>query len=215
MQFRRDSIRFISKLSDMVLIIICFIIALLLSKFNYNFPFRIYLLILFQIIIWLFSAYLIKLYEELRSRKFSFEFILIFKMVSIQAVTLIVLLFITKIVASRILVLYYVGTLLILSIVQKYFARRFLIKLRLKGRNLRSLLIIGAGKVGREFYDTIKKNPHFGYHLIGFLDDNPSPDINGKYIGPISALEILLNKVQIDYVIVTLPNYAFAKIEEI
>jgi putative colanic acid biosynthesis UDP-glucose lipid carrier transferase len=93
--------------------------------------------------------------------------------------------------------------------------RRFFIKLRLKGRNLRSLLIIGAGKVGREFYNTIKKNPHFGFQLIGFLDDNPIPDMNGRYIGPISELEKLLNKVQVDYVIVALPNYAFAKIEEV
>lgn len=215
MQFHRTSIRFFSEFIDAIIIFVSFILALVLNGHNLDFSIREYFLIFSQIIIWFFSAGFIKLYDEFRSRNFSFELILIIKMVTFQALTLIILLFVFRYDASRILVLYYVGMMLIFSMIYKYLSRRFFIKLRLKGRNLRSLLIIGAGQVGKKFYDTVKENPHFGYKIIGLLDDKRPANMDGEYIGPLSELEKLLNEVQIDNVIVALPNYAHAKVEEI
>jgi len=75
--------------------------------------------------------------------------------------------------------------------------------------------MIGAGDVGKEFYETIKSSPHFGYRLIGFLDDEEKPFLNGKYLGKISELDNLLGTREIDNVIIALPNYAVEKIEEV
>jgi len=42
---------------------------------------------------------------------------------------------------------------------------------RLNKRNLRHVLIIGTNERARKFGDKISKNPEFGYHLIGFADN--------------------------------------------
>jgi len=77
------------------------------------------------------------------------------------------------------------------------------------------MLIIGAGQVGLRFYNKIQSNPHFGYNVLGFLDDVTPKNLNGEYIGPISELENVLNEFKVDNVIVALPNYAMKKIEEV
>jgi putative colanic acid biosynthesis UDP-glucose lipid carrier transferase len=77
------------------------------------------------------------------------------------------------------------------------------------------MLIVGAGPVGQQFYNLIEKHPHFGYKLVGFLDDSIKPSINGKYLGKINQLEMVLEKESVDDVIVALPNYASDKISDI
>jgi putative colanic acid biosynthesis UDP-glucose lipid carrier transferase len=168
-----------------------------------------------QIVVWFFSASFLRYYDDFRLSNFSIELVTIIKIVSIQALNLTIALFTLNYDNSRDFILYYVGMILILSIADRFFIRSIFIRLRLEGRNLRSLLIIGAGEVGKKFYDTIKKNPQFGYNVIGFLDDNLKTDIDDKYIGPLSELENILNKVQIDHIVITLPNYAHAKVDEI
>ena len=37
----------------------------------------------------------------------------------------------------------------------------------------RRILIVGAGKMGRELRQQFSRNPHFGMHFVGFLDDDP------------------------------------------
>jgi len=86
---------------------------------------------------------------------------------------------------------------------------------RKKGKNLRSLLIIGAGEVGKDFYDALVFNPQFGYRLVGFLDDKSKTFLNGKYLGKIDDLDSVLFRHQIDDVIIALPNYAMERIESV
>lgn len=50
--------------------------------------------------------------------------------------------------------------------------RIYLKKLRGKGRNFRSIVILGAGRNGVELAKTIKKDPTFGFNLLGYFDDN-------------------------------------------
>jgi putative colanic acid biosynthesis UDP-glucose lipid carrier transferase len=98
---------------------------------------------------------------------------------------------------------------------EKFVLRRILNFIRRRGRNLRSLLIIGAGKIGRQFYSEIITNQHFGYKLLGFVDDRIQADMNGEYAGPISELDTILESKNVDDVIIALPNYAFSKIKEV
>ena len=75
---------------------------------------------------------------------------------------------------------------------EKFLFRNFLNLLRKKGRNLRNLLIVGAGEVGNSFYDLTLKNPHFGYTIIGFLDDIKKEELNGTYLGKFMSLIMYL-----------------------
>lgn len=65
------------------------------------------------------------------------------------------------------------------------------------------------------FYSTIVTNPHFGYRLVGFLDDQPKDTLNGQYLGPVHGLERVLAEKPVDDVVVALPTYATDRIDEI
>lgn len=45
---------------------------------------------------------------------------------------------------------------------------------RRRSRPLRPVIIYGAGEAGRTLAREILKNPHLGYDLLGFIDDNPN-----------------------------------------
>jgi putative colanic acid biosynthesis UDP-glucose lipid carrier transferase len=75
------------------------------------------------------------------------------------------------------------------------------------------LLIIGAGNLGYKFSESIANKVHFGYNVIGFLDDEPKPYLDGKYLGNIDELNKVLSSKHVDDVIIALPNYAEEKFD--
>ncbi|NMB82290.1 MAG: hypothetical protein GYA14_10775, partial [Ignavibacteria bacterium] len=216
----RTYLHFSRQLLDYLLIIISFIISGYFSTtdilfFKQNQLNELFLM-LTLIITWYLSSSYTKLYDEFRSRNFSFEMIILFKNILIQLISVIVIIFVIKeIKYSRLFVLYYIFSLFILLLTQKYLLNQFLKYLRLQGRNVRSILIIGAGKVGQQFYNSIIENPHFGYNVMGFLDDSRVNFSNGLYLGPVDSLKNILRENSIDNVIVALPNYASDKIRQV
>jgi len=53
------------------------------------------------------------------------------------------------------------------------FALRFMLRqTRIRGRNLRNVLIVGTSKRALEFADKIQGNPELGYQVIGFADEH-------------------------------------------
>lgn len=156
------------------------------------------------------------LYDEFRARDYSFELIAVFKNVLIQVIGCILVLFIVKDTSlSRSFVLIYAAGLILALPIEGYALRKLLYFLRKRGRNLRHLLLVGAGEVGMSFYSTIVTNPHFGYRLVGFLDDQPKDTLNGQYLGPVHGLERVLAEKPVDDVVVALPTYATDRIDEI
>jgi putative colanic acid biosynthesis UDP-glucose lipid carrier transferase len=123
------------------------------------------LLIIFSVFNWLFIAHVLKVYDDFRSRNFSYEIIPFIKAVILQSIGLIVILFILKYSVARIAIVYFSALFVTLGIAQKFLVRRILDYLRRRGRNRRNLLIIGAGEVGKQFYETVVDNPHFGYNI--------------------------------------------------
>jgi len=99
--------------------------------------------------------------------------------------------------------------------VTRWIFRLVLDHLRKRGKNSRSLVIIGAGEIGTQFYNQVMNNPNFGYRVFGVLDDFEKPHMNGDYLGEISKLDSILTENQIDDVIVALPNYATEKLQEV
>lgn len=214
MRLQRQSLLIIRIYADVFVLFVSAFFATLMSLH----PFKIHnshlLLFVSLLFIFLFSGKATNLYDEFRSRNFSFELVSILKNVLIQSLSAIVILFFLKDQSlSRTFVVVYSTILFILLGLEKYAFRSILEILRKRGRNLRSVLIIGAGNIGRQFYDSIKGNPHFGYKLLGFLDDEKKPYLNGQYLGPISNLEAIYQKHSIDDIIIALPNSATEKID--
>ena len=58
-----------------------------------------------------------------------------------------------------------VAFVLLVSI--RFFKRKLLKQFRLRGRNLRSVVVIGAGKRGQKIVKLIKETPEIGYHFAG------------------------------------------------
>jgi exopolysaccharide biosynthesis polyprenyl glycosylphosphotransferase len=83
--------------------------------------------------------------------------------------------------------------------------RKLLKEFRLHGRNLRSVVVIGAGRRGQEIVKLIKENPEIGYKFAGFVDDLNTP----KTIGRLSEISRVLAENVIDEVIICLPVKTF------
>ena len=87
----------------------------------------------------------------------------------------------------------------------RLFKRNLLSQFRLHGRNLRSVVVIGAGARGQKIVKLIKKNPEIGYQFVGFVDDLEVPHILGK----LEQIEQILAENVIDEVIICLPIKSF------
>lgn len=218
MQIYRTSLYLLRITIDIIIIITAFIISAHLSYSEFIFfkNTNSQFLLLALLIIWFFTSKNSDIYDEFRSRNFSFEVIAVIKNIIILiASSMIILFLLREYHLERYFIISFSIMLLLLLITEKIFFRSILNYLRKKGRNLRSLLIIGAGEVGKNFYDLTLSNPHFGYNILGFLDDKPKTFLNGQYLGKINELDNILTTKNVDDVIITLPNYATEKIEEV
>ena len=79
--------------------------------------------------------------------------------------------------------------------------RRMLREFRLHGRNLRSVVVIGAGERGQKIVDLIKTNPQLGYQFAGFVDDLNTANRLGK----LDDIKKVLAENVIDEVFMCLP----------
>ncbi len=176
---------------------------------------NIYILIVVGVV-WYMSARSVGLYDEFRSRDFSIEFVVLIKSLTIHLIGFVFVLFLLKeIVLTREFVLVYASMSLFVLGGEKFVQRYIIEQVRLRGKNLRNVLIVGAGYAGRKFRNSIKKNPHFGYTFIGYLDEKPRPILNGEYLGRIDDIEKVLAKKHVDDVIIALPPSSNNSIERV
>jgi len=71
----------------------------------------------------------------------------------------------------------------------------------------RDILIIGAGRTGEKFYSAVSNNPVYGYHVIGFLDDNViASKVRPMILGKLGDLEKITATRQVDEVVIALPK---------
>ncbi|MCB0834422.1 MAG: undecaprenyl-phosphate glucose phosphotransferase [Bacteroidetes bacterium] len=173
-------------------------------------------LLLALLVVWFFSSRNTALYDDFRTTNFSFEVVAVLKNTLIQTISCVCILFLMKdITLSRTFVLVYTTSSFFIVTFERFAFRKILIFMRRRGRNLRQIVIVGAGEVGKDFYDSIMLNPHFGYVLVGFLDDEQKTFLNGKYLGTIDDLDQVLTENVVDDVIVALPNHATKRLEQV
>jgi exopolysaccharide biosynthesis polyprenyl glycosylphosphotransferase len=102
------------------------------------------------------------------------------------------------------------GGFILLFTTLSHLGNRYLSRwMRRKGYGTRRILLVGAGEISRTIMRTLLAQPDLGYHVLGFLDDNPEKGQRnlGPFpgLGPIDNLSQVLVENQVDEVIVTLP----------
>ncbi|MBE2940078.1 undecaprenyl-phosphate glucose phosphotransferase [Anoxybacillus flavithermus] len=162
-------------------------------------------------------GYSVELYVPKRKNKFSNELSKVLQVHTLSMFILLSVLFTFKIVdVSRTFLLLYFFWNLILISVYRYVVKQSLRTLRKKGFNKQFVLIVGAGSIGRKYYETLRMHPEFGLEVVGFLDDFRTEHVRDKLIiGKTSDLEHVLSQQLIDEVIVALPLQAYPKYREI
>jgi exopolysaccharide biosynthesis polyprenyl glycosylphosphotransferase len=118
------------------------------------------------------------------------------------------------------LIFFYAGVLItILLGISRLGKRAVRNYLRKRGLGVDRLLIVGAGEVGRTVMRNVVAQPRLGYHVVGFVDDDPdkgSTDIGRfKALGSTINIPRLVKELAIDEVIITLPWMYHRKIVSI
>jgi exopolysaccharide biosynthesis polyprenyl glycosylphosphotransferase len=118
------------------------------------------------------------------------------------------------------LVFFYAGILItILLGISRLVKRMVRNELRMRGLGVDRLLIVGAGEVGRTVMRNVVAHPALGYHVVGFVDDDPDKGKTniGRFeaLGSTTNLPRMVKELAIDEVIITLPWMYHRKIVSI
>lgn len=162
-------------------------------------------------------GFFLSLYSPKRKKRFSDEAIKIVQVHIISLFVLLSLLFFFKAVhiSRSFLAMFFVGSICFISI-YRYLLKIALKRLREKGYNKQFVLIVGAGTLGRRFYENLQHHPELGFEVVGFLDDYAvEHEFPHKHFKPILGktddLAATLQDKLVDEVIIALPLEAHPK----
>ncbi len=155
---------------------------------------------------WAFVLSSFWLYRSKRLANLKDEFADVLRAVMFCSLTLATLILLSEwIVFPKRFLLIFAATAVVLLFGLRIFKRMFLKQLRLHGRNLRSVVIVGAGPRGQKIFDSIKEKPEIGYDFIGFVDDLDTPHT----LGNLADISKILAENVIDELIICLPVKTF------
>jgi Undecaprenyl-phosphate glucose phosphotransferase len=104
---------------------------------------------------------------------------------------------------------------LFLVVTGRHLIRSALFHLQRTGHNLRRILVIGAGSLGKEVTQKIRAHEELGFRVVGFLDDDPGKAgrsfAETPVLGKLKEIEDVLVSERIDQVLITLPLDAYKK----
>ncbi len=143
------------------------------------------------------------LYHSFRTTTFIKECTEIIKSNAILTAILLSLLYIFRIVdISRwvLVIFYFVNIILVIS--KRFILRKTLSNIRLKGLNLKHVVIVGAGEVANEYLNVISTNKAYGYNYFGYVANKS--DFKGEKLGNYDDLLNVLNKHKPDEVVCAL-----------
>lgn len=117
---------------------------------------------------------------------------------------------------SRLLFLYAWALIIFLLALSRMVGLQVRAYLRRRGIGLRRALVVGAGSQGLLVMQNIVAQPHLGYDVVGFLDDNRQEDI-GRFpaLGNTEQVRAVCQQYDIDEVIIALPSNSHEKIMDI
>ncbi|GAB6055897.1 undecaprenyl-phosphate glucose phosphotransferase [Methanobacterium movens] len=135
--------------------------------------FQQYILLLFAILpLYILLYNFFGLYRPHRTKSLSIEALNIVKVNFLGLLAIISILFILEYTDySRLLLAMFAIFSTGFSISERLLFRKLLRSMRAKGFNIKYMLIIGSGDLGKKVAHKIQENEYLGYHIIGFLDD--------------------------------------------
>lgn len=92
---------------------------------------------------------------------------------------------------------------------------------RKQGKNIRRILILGAGKVGQQLESAFRQYPWMGFEVLGFLEDSPTAEMpEDRILGGLDQLGTLIDEAEkqqkpIHQVYIALPLRQADQIEHI
>ncbi len=139
------------------------------------------ILLLILIIIWSFYAIKLGLYRSWRTLSIREEVKTVIKISFYTMLTFGVLIFLSRIDEiltyhrfPRSLLALFILFLTLLISGEKLFIRTLSRYLRSRGYNYRTILIVGIGETARKFLINLRRNPHWGFKVVGVLAPNSS-----------------------------------------
>lgn len=118
---------------------------------------------------------------------------------------------------SRLFMLVLFPALAAATIASRIVIRLALESLRRQGKNLRFVLVLGAGPRAQAFAAKLESHRELGLRVVGFLDDSPAFELPAgwTYLGTLEALEQVLHSRVVDEVAVCLPFSQWSLIDTI
>lgn len=190
-----------------VILLMAIVVVTRFDEFQHNFFSQsISVVIAVNVIAWLVIARAFGLYDDLRMKPISIEWVMFLKAFGIFTLIKSFIFFQLLDDFSFGRYPFFLNSVLIFAIlpVGKLFIRILFKRLKNSQNYCRKVLIVGAGETGLHFYEHCV-NHQFGYQLTGFLDDEKQPDLNGTYLGKTSDIEAVIAKYELDDIVVTLP----------
>lgn len=214
MHRERKQIYLLYLLVDILVICLCFYLSYIFRGRLQSIPitlagFKHYSLVF---ILWgvslIFFLNNFQLYSTDRSLSIPQEAFKVLRAVVYSAILLAVIIFVLKIAFFSRLVFVAVTISLFINLSLWRIIKRVLIRYRIsKGFYNYNVLIIGAGKTGKELIEEVKYNPYLGLKVVGFLDDFKTGEVNGySILGKIDSLEKIIKTKFVDEIYITIPS---------
>jgi len=222
----RQVLKSASKAFDMLMLIASFALATLphlvrsgQAVFTQFLEVRIKLqnVVVFSVLLWIWYIIFVSfgLYASKRLSSRRAEAIDIVKATSLAALVLAAASYILhfRMVTPGFLLLFW-GFSTFFTVSGRIVVRTYLRRLRVRGHNLRNMLIIGSNRRALEFAKAIESNPQLGYRIIGFADNEWSGADELKRLGwplvsNLQDLPAFLRRSVVDEVAIAVPLRSF------
>lgn len=173
------------------------------------------LAIAYSLVLFLIMS-LLGFYNTTRTRKLVWKVRTIFLSVTISILIASTLLFLFRLVdfSRGVLLVFYLATLILL--IGKYvFMRLVLSRFRGKGYNLKHVLVIGTGKLARQYRQDIEAEPALGFHIKGFIGNRNLLKEEENWLGSFDAIDEQLSSLDINEVVIALEPEEYSKLWQI
>ncbi|MCH8941009.1 MAG: exopolysaccharide biosynthesis polyprenyl glycosylphosphotransferase [Bacteroidetes bacterium] len=200
---------------DLLLLNICFVLSAVASQNLHILLDRYYMFILMAALnfVWYFTSNVSSFYEDFFIRSYSYQLTNIIKNITAQIVLAVFFIFIAKEdLFTRNFIIFY-GFLLWLTVSTRIqIVKKITVNYKSKKHNLKNVIIIGAGEIGKNFLKLITERKDLGFNFLGFADDNVN---DNKIICKINEIEEVINEYAVDVVIIALSLESSNEIERI
>jgi exopolysaccharide biosynthesis polyprenyl glycosylphosphotransferase len=166
-------------------------------------------------LLWLATFLLLSVYDPKRSYRLTDELQNVTLAVSLAALLFAGLLYLWFREFSRWLFLLFILLDLLLLLGWRL-ALRLTFRLYRSPGAERTVLVVGAGRVGRRVGQMIQQHNWIGLHLVGYLDDDlQKNDDENQVLGKVRDVRVVVQQRQIDDVVIALPQRAYGQVNKL